>query len=173
MQIQQPYKIIVATGLNNEIGAKGDLLWRLPKDMLWFKENTLGADVIMGRKTYESFPEKYRPLPNRTNIVISRNQSLDLPKGAYLVHSLEEAFTCAEKCTTTEKFIIGGGKIYELALPHCKEIVLTKVHATFKEADTFFPNIDMNEWTEVWAEHHQADEKHAYDYSFIRLARKE
>ena len=71
MQIQQPYKIIVATGLNNEIGAKGDLLWRLPKDMLWFKENTLGADVIMGRKTYESFPEKYRPLPNRTNIVIS------------------------------------------------------------------------------------------------------
>ena len=100
MQIQQPYKIIVATGLNNEIGAKGDLLWRLPKDMLWFKENTLGADVIMGRKTYESFPEKYRPLPNRTNIVISRNQSLDLPKGAHLVHSLEEAFTCAEKCTT-------------------------------------------------------------------------
>ena len=74
MKLKQSYKIIVATGLNNEIGAQGDLLWRLPKDMRWFKENTTGADVIMGRKTYESFPEKFRPLPNRTNIVITRNE---------------------------------------------------------------------------------------------------
>lgn len=172
MQLEQNYKIIVATGLDNEIGANGDLLWHLPNDMRWFKKNTLGADVLMGRKTYESFPEKYRPLPERTNIVISRNDKLDLPEGAHVVNSLEAAFEFAEKCTDTEKYIIGGGNIYEQALPYCNEIVLTKVHAHFDQADTFFPEIDMNEWIEVWTEHHQADERHAYDYSFIRLARK-
>ena len=172
MQLKQSYKIIVATGLNNEIGAKGDLLWHLPKDMKWFKENTSGADVIMGRKTYDSFPEKYRPLPNRTNIVITRNEKLELPEGAFPVNSLEAAFAFAEKCDTTEKYIIGGGNIYEQALPFCNEIVLTKVHANFENADTFFPEINPDEWQEIWSEHHTQDEKHAYDFSFIRLVRK-
>lgn len=172
MQLKQTYKIIVATGLNNEIGAKGDLLWHLPKDMKWFKDNTSGADVLMGRKTYESFPSKYRPLPNRTNIVISRNEDLQLEEGVRIFSSLEAAFAFTEKCTTTEKFIIGGGAIYEQALPYCNEIVLTRIHATFDIADTFFPEINSDEWQEVWSEHHTKDEKHAFDFSFIRLVRK-
>jgi dihydrofolate reductase len=172
MQLKQSYKIIVASGLNNEIGAKGDLLWRLPKDMLWFKENTTGTDIIMGRKTYESFPIKYRPLPNRTNVVISRNKDLKLEDGVRIFSSLEEAFEFTEKCDTTEKYIIGGGKVYEEALPFCNEILLTKVHAAFDEADTFFPEINPDEWQEIWSEHHTKDDKHAYDYSFIRLVRK-
>jgi len=172
MQLKQEYKIIVAMGLNNEIGAAGDLLWHLPKDMKWFKQNTTGADVIMGRKTYESFPEKYRPLPNRTNIVITRNKDYQVPEGVFLANSLENAFEVAENCHTTQKFIIGGGNIYEQALPFCSEIVLTKVHAKFDNADTFFPKIDMNVWQEVWIEHHNKDEKHAFDFSFARLVRK-
>lgn len=172
MKLKQSYKIIVATGLNNEIGAQGDLLWQLPKDMRWFKENTLGADVIMGRKTYESFPEKFRPLPNRTNIVITRNEDYSLPEGAHKVNSLDAAFALAENCEETEKYIIGGGEIYKAALPYCEEIVLTKVHASFPNADTFFPDIDYNQWTAIWTEHHQADDKHNYDFSFIRLVRK-
>ena len=172
MQFKQEYKIIVATGLNNEIGANGDLLWHLPKDMKWFKQNTTGADVIMGRKTYESFPEKYRPLPNRTNIVITRNNDYKVPEEVLLANSLEKAFEVAENCTETQKYIIGGGNIYKQSLPFCTEIVLTKVHAKFENADTFFPTIDMNEWQEVWAEHHNKDEKHAFDFSFIRLVRK-
>ena len=172
MKLKQEYKIIVATGLSNEIGANGDLLWHLPMDMKWFKQNTLGADVIMGRKTYESFPEKYRPLPNRTNIVITRNSDYKVPEEVLLANSLENAFEQAEKCTETQKYIIGGGNIYEQALPFCNEIVLTKVHAKFNHADTFFPKIDMNIWQEVWVEHHNKDERHAFDFSFIRLVRK-
>lgn len=172
MQLQNTYKIIVATGLNNEIGAKGDLLWHLPKDMKWFKQNTTGADVIMGRKTYESFPEKFRPLPNRTNIVVTRQQNYNVPEEVKVVNDINGAFEYADKCTDTEKYIIGGGSIYKETLSFCNEIVLTKVHARFPKADTFFPEIDMDEWQEVWTEHHSRDEKHQYDFSFIRLVRK-
>lgn len=172
MQLKQNYKIIVAAGLNDEIGAEGDLLWHLPKDMRWFKENTTGADVIMGRKTYESFPAKFRPLPNRTNIVVSRNEDLQLEEGVKIFNNLENAFLFAEKCDTTEKYIIGGGKIYEQALPYCNEVLLTRVHGTFPQADTFFPALDSKVWTKIWEEHHLRDEKHAYDFSFVRLVRK-
>lgn len=172
MQLKHEYKIIVATGLNNEIGVSGDLLWHLPKDMKWFKTNTLGADVIMGRKTYESFPEKYRPLPNRTNIIITNNEDYNAPKEVLIANSMEKAFEIAEECEETQKYVIGGGNIYKQALPFCTEIVLTKVHAKFPQADTFFPEINRNEWQEVWSEHHNKDEKHAFDFSFIRLVRK-
>lgn len=172
MQLKQSYKIIVAMGLGNEIGAAGDLLWRLPKDMLWFKENTMGADVMMGRKTYESFPKKFRPLPNRTNIIISTNKDYAVPEGVFVCPSLEAAFSIAENCTETQKYIIGGGKIYELALPFCSEILLTRVHSHFPEADTFFPALDAEAWQELWTEHHTRDEKHAYDFSFSRWQRK-
>lgn len=172
MNLKQQYTIIVACGINNEIGAKGDLLWHLPKDMKWFKQHTTHQDVIMGRKTYESFPEKYRPLPNRTNIVITKNENFKAPEEVLIADSLEKAFEIAENCTETKKFIIGGGNIYQQTLPYCSEIILTKVHAHFPQADTFFPKIDQNEWKEVWSEHHTRDDKHQYDFSFVRLAKR-
>lgn len=166
------YKLIVAIGLNNEIGANGNLLWHLPKDMLWFKQHTTGADVIMGRKTYDSFPPKFKPLPNRTNIVITRNSNLEVPEGVKLVNSLDDAKQYAESCNETEKFIIGGAQIYKQSLPFVQEIYLTKVHSTFNEADTFFPQLDETEWNIAFEEFHPKDEKHAFDFTFYIMKRK-
>lgn len=172
IELKQKYVAIVAAGLNNEIGKDNDLLWHLPKDMKWFKDHTKGADVIMGRKSYEALPAKYRPLPNRTNIVITRTiQNLE-GENVYVADSLEGAFEIAENCNTTKKFIIGGGQIYTAAMPFTDEIILTRVHATFDDADAFFPQLNMEDWEEVEREEHCADEKHAYDFSFILLRRK-
>lgn len=165
-------KMIVAVGQNNEIGADGQLLWHLPDDMLWFKQHTTGADVIMGRKTYESFPPKFRPLPNRTNIVVTRNAGFEAPESVKVFNSLEDAFDFASKCTETEKFIIGGAEIYKQALPQTKEIYLTKVHASFPTADTFFPDFDIEEWSVEFEEFHPKDDKHAFDFTFLILERK-
>ena len=119
--------IVVATGENNEIGDGKDLLWHLPKDMKFFKELTWGHTVIMGRVTYESIPERFRPLENRTNIVITRNKSFKAEDGVIIVHSLEGAFEKAKGKT----FVIGGGQIYKQSLPYTKTVYLTKVHTTF------------------------------------------
>ena len=167
------FKIIVAIGENNEIGDGNDLLWHLPADMRYFKENTQGADVIMGRKTYDSIPKKYRPLPNRTNIVITRNKNYIAEKGVYICNSIKEAVEIAEKCDTTEKFIIGGGSIYEATIHFVDKLYITKVHASFSKANTFFPKIDLNIWEEYWREDKKKDEKNPYDYSFIKYRRKE
>ncbi len=172
MKLEQTYKIIVAIGENNEIGDGEDLLWHLPADMNFFKENTQGADVIMGRKTYDSIPKKFRPLPNRTNIVITRNKEYVAKEGVYICHTIEDAFKIAEKCKTTNKFIIGGGSIYNSTIQYAKELYITKVYQRFPEANTFFPAIDEKIWEEIWREDHQKDVKNAYDYSFIKYQRK-
>lgn len=168
----KPLKIIVAAGTNNEIGADGDLLWRLPKDMLWFKEKTLGSDVIMGRKTFESFPQKYRPLPNRTNILITRNKNYKANGDIHVFTTVDDALEYALKCKETEKFIIGGAEIYKQLLPKVTELYLTRVHATFANADTFFPEINFDNWDITFEEHHTKDEKHAFDFTFYILKRK-
>lgn len=172
MNLEQTYKIIVAIGENNEIGDGEDLLWHLPADMKFFKENTQGADVIMGRKTYESIPKKFRPLPNRTNIVITRNKEYVAEEGVYICNSIKDAFEIAENCNTTEKFIIGGGSIYETTLQYANELFITKVHQKFPEANTFFPEIDLTTWEEVWREDYQKNEKNAFNFSFIKYQRK-
>lgn len=168
----KPLKIIVAIGENNEIGVDGDLLWRLPKDMQWFKEKTLGSDVIMGRKTFESFPQKFRPLPNRTNILITRNKDYKANGDVHVFTTIEDALDYALKCKETEKFIIGGAEIYKQLLPKTTELYLTRVHATFPNADTFFPEINFDEWEVIFEEHHTKDEKHNYDFTFYILKRK-
>lgn len=168
----KPLKIIVAAGTNNEIGADGDLLWRLPKDMQWFKEKTLGSDVIMGRKTFESFPQKYRPLPNRTNILITRNKNYKANGDIHVFTTVDDALEYALKCKETEKFIIGGAEIYKQLLPKVTELYLTRVHATFANADTFFPEINFDNWDITFEEHHTKDEKHAFDFTFYILKRK-
>lgn len=168
----KPLKIIVAVGENNEIGVDGDLLWRLPKDMQWFKEKTLGSDVIMGRKTFESFPQKFRPLPNRTNILITRNKDYKANGDVHVFTTIEDALDYALKCKETEKFIIGGAEIYKQLLPKTTELYLTRVHATFPNADTFFPEINFDEWEVIFEEHHTKDEKHNFDFTFYILKRK-
>jgi len=158
--------LIVAAAENGVIGKDNDLIWHLPKDMKFFKETTLGHHVIMGRKNFESIPHKYRPLPNRINVVITR-QGDYIAEGCIVVNSVEAALIIAQENGDTEPFIIGGGQIYKLALEAnlVDKIYLTKVHHAY-DGDTFFPELG-NDWKEVARTHCKADEKHAHDYSFL------
>lgn len=167
--------IIVALAENRAIGFENHLLYRLPNDMKRFKELTTGGTVIMGRRTFESLPKG--ALPNRRNIVLtSTKQSL---AGADTFRSLEAALkNCCQRAElnaplSQEVFIIGGASVYERALPFADRLCLTYVHDTPAEADTFFPEIDMNEWNEVCREEHPADERHAVPYAFVNFQRKE
>lgn len=162
---------IVATGLHNEIGGNGDLLWVLPKDMAHFKNTTWGHHVLMGRKSYESLPPKYRPLPGRANIVVSRDPNLRYD-GCKNVTTLEDGIKFAEINGEEELMIIGGGEIYKLALPFTDRIYLTRVHGTFPQADTHFPELDMQAWEVVSSEFYPADEKHKYAMDIMELRRK-
>lgn len=157
--------IVVAIAENNAIGKDNQLLWHLPADLKHFKDITSGHTIIMGRKTYDSIG---RPLPNRRNIIITRNSGLDLP-GTEVTHSLDEAIRlCAAE---EEVFIIGGAELYKHALEATNRIYLTRVHQTY-EADTFFPELVPGEWTESSIENHQPDEKNRVAYTFSTLERK-
>ena len=160
-------KAIVAVDENWAIGRQGDLLCHLPADMRHFKQVTMGHSIVMGRKTFESFPR--RPLPGRQNIVITRNADWQYP-GVTVVHSLEEAVQAAE---TETVFVIGGAQVYELALPCFDELHLTLIHARWASADVFFPALDLNEWQEVSREHHTSDHRNAYEFDFITLKRRD
>lgn len=153
--------MIVAAGQNNEIGKNNDLIWHLRDDLKRFKTLTSGHHIIMGRKTFESFP---KPLPNRTHIVISRQTNYNTPEGVIVVNSLDAAIAHAKN--DTQPFIIGGGEIYNLAMPYATKIELTRVHSTF-DADTFFPEIDLNVWKETENTFHKKDSEHDYEFSFL------
>lgn len=139
--------IIAAIGHNREIGANNELLWHLPNDMQFFKETTEHHHVIMGRMNYESIPARYRPLPRRTNIVITRNTEYEAPE-CYITESLIEAIEIARNNEEEEAFVIGGGQIYEWALREnlVGRMYLTHVEGEFPEADTFFPGFNVDEW---------------------------
>ncbi len=157
--------IIVAVAENNAIGKDNRLLWRLPDDMKFFKEKTEGHCVVTGRRNYESIPEKFRPLPGRTNIVVTRQKDYSAP-GAMVVESIDAAIELAKGRGEDQLYIIGGGEIYAQCMGIADEILFTRVHHSF-DADTFFPEIG-SEWKEVWSEHHAVDEKHAYSFTFIQ-----
>ena len=157
---------IVAIDENGAIGRQGDLLCHLSADMKHFKEVTMGHSIVMGRKTFESFPR--RPLPGRQNIVITRNAGWQYP-GVTVVHSLEDAIAAAETDTI---FIIGGAQVYEQSLPLVEVLHLTRIHARWASADAFFPAIDIDDWQEVSREHHKSDHKNAYEFDFITLKRR-
>ncbi len=130
--------LIAAIGRNRELGRDGKLLWHLPDDMQRFKELTIGHPVIMGRKTWESLPEKFRPLPGRTNIVVTRQEGYEA-SGAIVVDGLSDALLAAQDAPEAdETFVIGGGELYAAALPYATRLYLTLVDAT-ADADTFFP----------------------------------
>lgn len=156
---------IVAISENNAIGKDNQLLWRLPADLKHFKEITTGHPVIMGRKTYESVG---RPLPNRRNILITRNTALQI-EGVEVVNTLEQALALCEG--TEEVFIVGGAEIYKMAMPVTDQIFLTVVKGVF-DADTFFPVLDPEVWKETEAVSFEPDEKNAYGYTFSTLIRK-
>ena len=159
--------IIVAAGEQNEIGKDNGLIWHLSDDLKRFKALTSGHHIIMGRKTFESFP---KPLPNRKHVVISRQDSYKAPEGVIVVNSLEDAITIVKK--DTQPFIIGGGEIYKLALPFASKIEITRVHSTFKDADTFFPEIEDSLWKETANTFNKKDENHEYEFSFLTFERK-
>ena len=151
--------MIAAAGENNELGKDNDLVWRLPHDFKRFKELTTGHHIIMGRKTFESFP---KPLPNRIHVVITRNTDYK-KEGALVVHSVEKALEIAQE--DPQPFIIGGGEIYTLGMEIADRIELTRVHGTF-EADTFFPEIPSESWKLIASTKHEQDEKHAFAFTY-------
>lgn len=153
--------IIVAAAENDAIGLGNKLIWHLSDDLKRFKNLTNGHHIIMGRKTFESFP---KPLPNRTHVVISRQQDYKVPNGVILVNSLEDALDVAKN--DSQPFIIGGGEIYKQAMLLADKIELTRVHESF-EADTFFPKIDTAVWKETANTFHKKDENHEYEFSFL------
>ena len=157
--------MIAAAAENNALGKDGDLVWHLPDDFKRFKKLTTGFQIIMGRKTFESFPQ---PLPNRTHIVITRNRDYT-KEGCIVVHNLEDALKIAEE--DTQPFIIGGGEIYKLALNASEKIELTRVHDTF-EADAFFPEIDLSKWELINEEFHEKDERHSVSFTYLTYVKK-
>jgi len=158
--------LIVAAAENNVIGKDNQLIWHLSDDLKRFKKLTSGHFIIMGRKTFESFP---KPLPNRTHVVITRQKNYKVPKGVIVVHSMREAVSVAT-LSDAEPFVIGGGEIYKQALPFATKIELTRVHHEF-EGDAYFPEIDLKDWKETSNTFHTKDDKHEYEFSFLTYER--
>jgi len=162
--------LIVAMAQNRVIGINNNLPWYLPNDLKYFKAVTMGKPVIMGRKTHESIG---KPLPGRTNIVITRDTAFQA-EGCKIVHSLPEAIELAESICLIdggeEVIVMGGAQIYELALADTDRLYLTKVHADV-EGDAFFPEVDKQRWQEVAREDYNAEGPNPYDYSFLVLDR--
>lgn len=155
--------LIVAVSENNVIGKDNRLPWHLPEDLKYFKNTTWAMPIVMGRKTWESLG---KPLPGRTNIVISRNNGFQA-EGAQVVRSLQEAEMIAEALDVKELFIIGGAEIFNMALPTANRLYLTRIHQDF-EGDVFFPPVDENKWQLAFRRDCLPDEKNKYAYSFER-----
>ncbi|QDT70467.1 Dihydrofolate reductase [Planctomycetes bacterium MalM25] len=158
--------LVVAAAENGVIGREGDLPWRLPADLGRFKRLTIGHPIVMGRKTYESIG---RPLPGRVSVVLTRNAEWTAGHEAVLVatrlNGAIQAASQAEGVSTDEAFVIGGGEIYRLALPHADRVHLTRVHTTV-EGDATFSELDASEWRLASSEKHPADEKNEHDCTF-------
>ncbi len=162
--------LIAATTRNYVIGKDGGMPWHQPADLAYFKRTTIGHCVVMGRKTFEEFGLR-KPLPKRTNIIVSRNPNLVL-EGCYIANSLRTALDIAQNANETECFIIGGEQIYRLALPYANRIYLTYIE-TELEGDTFFPVPNWAEWTQTLHQEHPADTKNQYNYTFTVWEKKQ
>lgn len=162
--------IIVAVDENNVIGKDNALIWHLPADMKYFKEKTTGHCIITGRKNYESIPEKFRPLPNRTNIIITRQKDYNAP-GAVVVGSIDEAIEKAKQTGDDEIFIIGGAEIFKQSMHLTDRLYITKIYHSFA-GDVYFPEINLNEWKETSCIKGNMDDKNSYPHDFIIYERK-
>ncbi|MCK9500929.1 MAG: dihydrofolate reductase [Lascolabacillus sp.] len=159
--------IVVVIDEKNGIGKNGGLLCHLPNDLKHFKKITTGHTIIMGRKTYESLPNG--SLPDRINIVVTSGDVNNFP-GCIVVRSIEEALSVSK--SHEKVFIIGGGELYRTTFHLADKLYLTRIHNTFNDADTFFPNIDFKDWELIEEERHMADDKHLYPYTFLTYYRK-
>ena len=158
--------LIWAMATNRVIGINNQLPWKLPADMKWFRQNTLGKPIIMGRKTFESFGGK--PLPDRKNIIVTQDRNYSTPL-AVVCHSIDSALEQASDAE--EVMIIGGMSLYEQTLPIADKLYMTVVDADV-EGDAWFPEFDMNDWDLMECHNHKADDKNAYDCDFKILSRK-
>ena len=163
--------IVAVAKSNNGIGKNNDLLWRLPGDMKFFREQTTGFPIITGRKNYESIPEKFRPLPNRENIIITR-QKIDYPN-AFVCNSLKAGLELAKKKNNEKIYIIGGGQIYKQCLEQnlVNKMLITWVEADV-EADVYFPSFDMDKWKVSMEKKNNPDDKNPYKYTFTEYILK-
>lgn len=162
--------MIAALSRNRVIGKNNDLPWKLPDDMKFFMDTTKGHHAIMGRKNYDSIPHKFKPLPNRTNIVVTRQENFFAPE-CIIVNSVEKGLALAKEHNETEAFIIGGAEIYKLGFPYANRLYLTEIDAEI-QGDTFFPTFDKSNWTETFRAHHKKDERHAYAFDFVTYQKK-
>lgn len=158
--------LIVAAAENNAIGKGNQMPWHMPNDFKYFKEQTMGHSIVMGRKTFESIG---KPLPGRRNIVVSRS-AIHLHEEVDVANSLAEVLTyCRDE---REIFIIGGAQIYQQSLALANRVLLTRVHTVIPDADAFFPELPEQDWELVQSDAHQKDDKHQYDYTFEEYKRK-
>jgi dihydrofolate reductase len=153
--------LIAAIGKNNELGKNNTLVWSMPTDLKYFRQTTSGHPVIMGRKTFESIG---RPMPNRRNIIITRDSNYK-KDGIEVVNSLEEALNIAPH-KNEEVFVIGGEEIFKKAMPLADRLYITHIDATDKDATVFFPEIIPIVWNEISHEEHKADKENPFDYTF-------
>jgi dihydrofolate reductase len=166
--------LIAAVARNGVIGNANELLWKLPQDMAFFKQTTLGNPVIMGRKTWDSIPPRFRPLPGRTNIVVTRQPGWHAD-GAQVAHGFEQALELALESVASSPhglraFVIGGAELYALALPHADELVITEIDRDF-EGDARFPEWSRNHFVETGREKHRAGAPNDFDFSFVTYRR--
>ncbi len=157
--------LIAALTKNRVIGRDNSLPWHLPDDMKYFMQTTKAHHVIMGRKNYDSIPEKFRPLPNRVNIVVTRQRDFKAP-ACTVVHALEEGIDISRNGGQQEVFIIGGSDMYKIALPISHRLYLTEIE-TELDGDTYFPEFNRAEWKETSRRHHPADDRHAFAFDFV------
>jgi dihydrofolate reductase len=163
--------LVAAVAENGVIGKNNDLPWHLPDDMKFFMEVTKGHYVILGRKNYESLPKKFKPLPNRVNIIVTRQKDFDAP-GCMVVNTMKEALAIARDNGEEEAMVIGGSEIYALALPSADRLYITEVQAKV-DGDVHFPEFDKKKWNEVSRIRHEKDERHAFAFEFVLYERIE
>lgn len=162
--------LIAAMSKNRVIGINNDLPWHLPDDMKYFMETTKGHVVIMGRKNFDSLPKKFKPLPHRTNVILTRQKDYQV-EGCQVYHDMESAIEFAKKQGEDMLFIIGGGQIYDMAMNRADIIYLTEIDAQIENGEVFFPTMG-NEWEETSRTPHPADERHAYAFDFVTYEKK-
>lgn len=160
------FTLIVAHDQERAIGKDGDMPWHLPNDLKWFRKQTIHKVILMGRATWEALPDNYKPLPNRTNLVLT-SQTNYKAKGAIVCNSIADAITIANAKECNELMIVGGGQIYNLFYPLADKLIITEIKTTVEHADTFFVDYNKKDWINEFTESHPVDQKHKYPYEFL------